>query len=680
MSLISWISSIINTVWPLLKDLWVDWGIHFLVTVSLACEICLTILGIRRKYMTSKFARFITWAAYLLLSFIVKIALGKLTVVRIDDPKDPSYDVELEGLLAPLLLMQLGYPNGITAYAWEDNLLALRQILNIGAAVVIAVRILIRCWDGSSPVSPLYIPLFIAGFIKAALWVWALKSVYDENSIVNAEYHPKVATKEVRESSGQLELFPGDKKFDSAKDILKAYFRFDCLKPHLVNWPYHPVFVERDWMSIDIYSANRAFTVNEIELNFMFDALYTKAPILYTKRGIIGCSVGFFCLVTALCRFAVIFKSAFLIDMYITYTFALLIAFTCLELYQITTLAFSNWAVVGMGKSLRMPLFSRIFSRLLPFLADRCMRNKRWSRSMGQLNLIKECLSTQERRKPVRVVLQWFGKWKAVRAGLDWFCKWEIFSWLLSHSHQPMPSCLRALVLGKMVKLEEKRKYLPFNERGKWTLEIYGVQENRALSSSIEAKFAKSIITWHIATDILQSLEIEKSDACEGSKFLSEYMMYLLTVHPDILFRPTANITLEYAHHTLTRFLRYRDSKEAISMLSSADGDVPLIVEPSDATRIHRGWHVLLEVQELVVNLRRMDNKWELISSIWVEILCYAAFDCHVYRHAYLLRRGGELFTHVWLLLRHKTDNFPYENPDSCLQLPEIALLGRRFF
>ncbi|KAK3437801.1 hypothetical protein EUGRSUZ_C01242 [Eucalyptus grandis] len=597
--------------------------------------------------MTSKFARFITWAAYLLLSFIVKIALGKLTVVRIDDTEDPSYDVELEGLLAPLLLMQLGYPNGITAYAWEDNWLGMRQFLNIGAIVVIVVRILIRCWDGSSPVSRLYIPLFIAGFTKAALWVWALKSVNDENSIVNFEYYPKEA-KEVREDSPQLEQFPEDKKFDSAKDILKAYFRFDCLKPHLVNWPYHPVFIQRDWMSIERHSANRAFTVNEIELNFMFDVLYTKAPILYTKRGLIFCLIGFFCLVSALCRFAVIFKNAFLIDMYVTYTYALLISFTCLELYQITTVAFSDWAVVGMGKSLRVPLFSRIFSRLLPFLADRCMRKKRWSRSIGQLNLRKQCLPTQERRKPVRVVLQWFGKWKAVRAGLDWFSKREIFSWLWSPSHQPMPLCLRALVLRKMVKLEEKRDCGPFIERGKWTLEIHGVEEKRALSSSIEVKFPKSIITWHIATDILQSLENEKSDACEGSKFLSEYMMFLLTMHPDLLSLPTANITLEYACHTLTLFLRYRDFEEAISMLSSADGDVPLILEPSDATRILGDWHVLLDVQDLVVNLRRMDNKWEIISSIWVEILCHAAFKCHVYRHAHRLRRGAPRNRSPW--------------------------------
>ncbi|XP_010050558.2 uncharacterized protein LOC104439145 [Eucalyptus grandis] len=614
--------------------------------------------------MRSQLARSIIWASYLLLSYVAKIALGKLTVVRIDDPENPGDDVVLEGLFAPLLLMQLGYPDSITAYAVEDDQLGLRQILNIGATVVFVVRILIRCWDGSSPVSRLYVPLFIAGFIKAASWVWALKSVYDENSFVNTEYFPKVPTKEIREGSGaQLEILTKDRKFDAAKDILKAYFRFDCLKPHLRNWPYHPVFISRDWMSIDSYPPNRAFTVNEIELNFMFDALYTKAPILYAKLGLIGCFIGFFCLMSAMCGLAMIFKNAFLIDMSITYTYALLMAVTGLELYQITTLAFSDWAVVYMGRHLGMPLFSR----LLPFFADRCMRKKRWSRSIGQLNLLEHCRPDREKPKPVRVVLDWFGKR-------------EIFSWHWKPSRRPLPLCLRALVLRKMAELEEKRNYRPFNERGKWTIEIHGINEKQALSSSIEAKFARSIIIWHIATDILQKLDIEKSDAYGGSKFLSEYMMYLLTLHPHILSLPTANMTLEHASRTLRPFLRYRDHEDAINTLSSLDGEILHPIEPSEETWITDDWDVLLEVQKLVADLRTMENQWEIISSIWVEMLCYAAYNCRVSRHAKRLRRGGELVTHVWLLLAHKTENFPFENPQRCLKIPEISLLGKRWF
>ena len=46
-------------------------------------------------------------------------------------------------------------------------------------------------------------------------------------------------------------------------------------------------------------------------------------------------------------------------------------------------------------------------------------------------------------------------------------------------------------------------------------------------------------------------------------------------------------------------------------------------------------------------------KKWELISNVWVEILCYAATKCRWNHHARQLGRGGELLTHVWLLMAH---------------------------
>ena len=52
------------------------------------------------------------------------------------------------------------------------------------------------------------------------------------------------------------------------------------------------------------------------------------------------------------------------------------------------------------------------------------------------------------------------------------------------------------------------------------------------------------------------------------------------------------------------------------------------------------------------------ENRWHIISSVWVEMLCYAASNCPMDYHAEQLRRGGGLITHVWLLLAHKTQKF----------------------
>ncbi|XP_039170406.1 uncharacterized protein LOC120294406 [Eucalyptus grandis] len=628
MTLITWIS------WPLIKSLWAAWGIQFLVTVGLACEILLATLGSRRKYMTWNLSRFIIWATYLLLSNVATIALGKLTLVRIHNPENPGNDAVLEGLLAPLLLMQLGYPDSITAYAAEDNLQGLKQTGNIVAKVGLAVWVLIRCFDSSSSVSSLYFPLIVVGIMKSVGWVWALQSVYDENLGMTSEY-----INEYDSDQRFFKEFPQDEKFKSAKDILQAYFRFRGLKPHLMNWRYNPLFLPHDWTSIDSYTANHTFSITEIELNFMYDTLYTKVPVLYTNFGLIGRFFGFFCLVSALCAFATIFKNAFLIDMYITYTYVLLMAVTSLELYQIFILLFSDWAVVKMSVNLKVPLIRR----LLPFLAKQCMKQRRWSRSVGRLNLLDPHLLFKEFPKPIATVLDWYGKREIV---------WRY--WL--HSRQAIPSSLKVLVVQNMAKLEKKIHLLPFTKRGKWMLKTHGIQEKQVLSSSMETTFDRSIIIWHIATEILHRLESEYSNACTGSKLLSDYMMYLLALRPHILSLTTADILLEYACCTLRPFLRNRDYNEAISTLSSPDGEVPPPVKPSKETRITRDWDVLSEVQKLVVDLRTLDNKWELISSVWVEMLCFAAYNCQVYHHAKSLRKGGELITHVWLLLAHKTN------------------------
>ncbi|KAF7848641.1 hypothetical protein BT93_L1774 [Corymbia citriodora subsp. variegata] len=595
MSLISWISSA--------KLPWAAWGIQFSVALSLACKIVLAILGSHRKYVTWIPAYFITWATYLLLSYFATIALGKLTVVRIDDPENPGYDVMLQGLLATLLLMHLGYADGMTAYAVEDNRLGLRQMLKIGVTVCVVGGILYRCWDSSSPVWTLYIPLLMVAIIKSVEWVWALQAVSNENLSVTAEDMSKAVG--IKQAFG---AFPKDEKFAHAKDILKAYHRFHCLKPHLKNWLYHPQFISHESMSIEDYPTGRAFTVTEIELNFI---------------------------------------------MYITCTYALLMAVTTLELYQILMLPFSDWAVAKMSMEREMPLVRR----LLPFLANRCMKKKRWSRSVGQLNLLDHQLY-KECPKPIATLLLWLEKR-------------EIIRWL--HSRPAMPSSLKALVVQKIRELDKKRDLQPFTKRGEWTLEAHGIQEKKGLSDSIATEFDKSIIIWHIATEILHKLESENSTAClgsenftacMGSKHLSDYMIYLLILRTYMLSLPDADIMLEYACCTLRPFLRDKDLKELISTLSSPDRDVPGPVKLNTPKWITCDWNVLLKVQKLVVDLRTMDNKWELISSIWVEMLCYAAFKCRVYHHEMLLSKGGELITHMWLLVAHKTDNHQLRNDE----------------
>ncbi|KAF7847869.1 hypothetical protein BT93_L2499 [Corymbia citriodora subsp. variegata] len=46
-------------------------------------------------------------------------------------------------------------------------------------------------------------------------------------------------------------------------------------------------------------------------------------------------------------------------------------------------------------------------------------------------------------------------------------------------------------------------------------------------------------------------------------------------------------------------------------------------------------------------------NKWELISKVWAKFLINAACQSKGYEHSESLSRGGELLSHVWLLMGH---------------------------
>ncbi|WVY96597.1 hypothetical protein V8G54_028748 [Vigna mungo] len=83
-------------------------------------------------------------------------------------------------------------------------------------------------------------------------------------------------------------------------------------------------------------------------------------------------------------------------------------------------------------------------------------------------------------------------------------------------------------------------------------------------------------------------------------------------------------------------------------------------VEPS-AIKGERSKSVVFDASRLANSLRSLEaeKKWskerksEIILNVWVEMLCHAASQCSGLNHGKQLSRGGELLTHVWLLMAH---------------------------
>ncbi|CBI21744.3 unnamed protein product, partial [Vitis vinifera] len=134
-------------------------------------------------------------------------------------------------------------------------------------------------------------------------------------------------------------------------------------------------------------------------------------------------------------------------------------------------------------------------------------------------------------------------------------------------------------------------------------------------ASDIEADFSHSILLWHIATDLCYENDAEKNPDCKACKVLSDYMLYLLVMCPFMLPDGIGEI-------------RYRDS----------------CAEAKEFFKDRK--HIKSRTQACKDLLR-------LMRGVWVEMLCYAASQCRPNQHAKQLRRGGELLTHVWLLMAH---------------------------
>lgn len=238
------------------------------------------------------------------------------------------------------MFMQIGSPDTITAYSIEDNQLGVRHVFGTVIQVGIMFYILIRSWTDSKT-SFLYLSMSLAGIIKYGETSWALKSALNANlDITIADLNKYV----------EPHLFDRlPQRLPEAKLILRAYYRFCCLKPHLENWLYYPpTDCDRDKLDIDDFKYEEVFRITDSELGFMYDALYTKAPVIYTRKGLILRFISLLSMIATLCGFSVLFKDAFVYNISIGFIHFVLIAALIIEIYQILRLPFTDWAIVQM--------------------------------------------------------------------------------------------------------------------------------------------------------------------------------------------------------------------------------------------------------------------------------------------------------------------------------------------
>ncbi|KAK1296207.1 hypothetical protein QJS10_CPB15g01332 [Acorus calamus] len=655
---------------PVAEKLWNAWELRLLVLTSLLLQIILIFMGKQRMYGWRW--GLVNWCAYIAADYIATSALGVLSGSTSASggrgDGSPSSDqlgrhngaMELVAFWSPFLLLHLGGPDTITAFALEDNELWKRHLVGLVTQVALALYVIIKfiimkSLRSNQLLAPTVL-MFAVGVLKFGERTWTLrygsqdkfresmesepdpgpnyvKFMEEYACKTEAGLHANIKVEKERdlaEESIEDEIEAGNNISSTSNEseiLREAHNLYQTFRRLIVDQilSFHDRNKSKSiFMKLD---AKQAFKVIEIELSFIYEDLYTKAPLVYTVPG-------------------VCFRAL-----------ALIFIFVSLLLFQIIT-----------DKS-----------------------------SMAQYSLLDECLY---KPRCMEKMIQWIDEMKElskttvvkVPEGLEKFILDE-----LQRKSNDVEDLMKEKKKGsssssagnKERELDLSRDYKRLGDcRGEQVLQDWGYLKDLGWSV-VDVEFDESILIWHIATEICYTQDCAAKQLPEGggeiSKALSDYMLYLLIFHTPTL---TAGIGKIRFNDTLAEASRVFNQagwkkKPKIPFVSVVVGlirrrknekDATSIVDPNKSKAVNdhlmtvkteiapkevkgdRSKSVLFDACRLADKLLQPDmkaKKWKIMNAVWTEMLCYAAGHCRGYYHAQRLSKGGELLTFVWFLMAH---------------------------
>jgi hypothetical protein len=632
-------------------NLWNNWEIRGMVLLSLFLQTILIIFGPRRKTTRRSWIRILVWSAYLSADMVATVALGNLARSQGDSSGDSSEKANssIQAFWAPFLLLHLGGPDTITAYSIEDNELWLRHLLGLVVQVGVAFYVFSKSWP-SGILAFIAIPMFIVGIVKYAERTWVLwsscskslknSSIYDFSGSYNRSRISKTPPQDLQENC-----------------LLQAYV-FSYISKLVMQdlVPDIPSLI-RSRELISKNEADGAFKVVEVELGLIYDMLYTKAPLIYSRAGIILRCISSLLSVTAFITFQVMIDKHDYSTTDIAVTYLLFAAAVFLEFYAFLCLVLSDWTMIWLIDKGGNGLTSATYSQL-----RKLTRSERWSRSISQYNLIS---SSFESEPPKCLEL----------LGIDEMMR------QMHVNRKDLNVGLQGLIFGHLLKKAEKTKEdlnvcdknvrsKIIGQRGDGVLEREGLLRDYKWCTT-EVEFSRSILVWHLATEICYRADKDESNVSkeyETSRSLSEYMMYLLVMRPNMLSKGFGD---EGYLETLRELRGLKDRGPGDEGYQRILRELRNSESPGwnryDDGLFQRYWKTEKPVTRGVYVLARQllllesKKRWETINEVWVEMLAYAAAQCPWKEHTHQLRRGGELLTHVSLLMLHLGLSEQYE-------------------
>ncbi|KAK1426594.1 hypothetical protein QVD17_15270 [Tagetes erecta] len=722
---------------PNWKLIWDTWDLRGFIILSLALQTFLIFVAPLRKKTKSNWVVMPLWSAYLLADWAANFAVGLISNSQGNPSeslgkKNVRNRVENEDLLAfwaPFLLVHLGGPDTITAFALEDNELWLRHFLGLFFQCLAAVYVFVQ----SLPDNRLWIPtmlMFMTGIIKYAertrsLYLASADRFKDsmltdpEPGTNYAKLMDEYVSKKDAKLPTSIEMVPEPDR--AAKSANKAK-KGNLTKLEVVQYGYlfynkfrglvvDSIFSRKERnLSRDFFlnrTAKDAFAVVEVELNFIYEVLFTKLPVVYNKIGAVSRIFSLLTICLAIVLFILKGKTNFSPED-VTITYGLLFGALVLDVSALIMLLFSDWTIIYLQESPDVEpdksFKACIIDAFLTFRTEgRCrarndnektkhvqnepktcglsmrVTNNRWSELVSTYNLINYCLYPRGK------------SWEDVytKLGISWFLDSIFYV-----ESKRFTGDLKEFIFQELKSKSELADDLETakevsSARGDWVLRV---EEGwgSILKYVDNVDYDQSLILWHIATELCYNEELTKSDNVNTiqrdiAKLLSDYMLYLLIMQPSMMsavagigqirFRDTCaeakrffeerKAPIEMAAANEASIMKEnqqvpnedtQDFKHiaACKEILSVSTDVPPGTIKGDQSKslLFDSCKLAKELMNVVPKDPKVD-KWVIISKVLVELLCYAASHTRANMQAAQVSKGGELITIVWLLMTH---------------------------
>uniref|UniRef100_A0A0D3GC53 DUF4220 domain-containing protein n=2 Tax=Oryza TaxID=4527 RepID=A0A0D3GC53_9ORYZ len=174
---------------------------------------------------------------------------------------------------------------------------------------------------------------------------------------------------------------------------------------------------------------------------------------------------------------------------------------------------------------------------------------------------------------------------------------------------------------------------------------------------------AEVILTWHIATSLLETKQQHQSPSRRTAARLSRYCAYLVAYRPELL--PDDREGTERIYKDLKKgikaalggargyyFSSERSRHETIRAISAKLA----LPEDADMTVLQRGAVLGKELVDEAGDGAVVEAVWEMLADVWVELIVYVSpsrAEEHAKAHEAALVQGSELVTLLWVLATH---------------------------